>query len=121
MLRAEGRSCLEEQRLRSTAGSPLAAPPLFSAPPRCLPSFLSCLAWLSGLAPLPSLAPVRCVYCEQVKQCFVLEVDADAYVAAAQGPAAVQDFFFGRMVLSEGARLKCIDPALKQQVCTGAD
>ncbi|KAI3436820.1 hypothetical protein D9Q98_006230 [Chlorella vulgaris] len=58
----------------------------------------------------------------KVKQCFVLEVDADAYVAAAQGPAAVQDFFFGRMVLSEGARLKCIDPALKQQGwCTLTD
>jgi hypothetical protein len=55
--------------------------------------------------------------CTQVKECFVIDFDADAYMAAAQGPAAAEDFFFSRMALSEGSRLRCTDPDLKQQVC----
>lgn len=57
-----------------------------------------------------------CTAALQVKECFVIDFDADAYIAAAQGPAAAEDFFFSRMVLSEGARLRCTDPALNQQV-----
>ena len=34
----------------------------------------------------------------QVMECFVIDLDADAYMAAAAGPAAVQDFFLSRMV-----------------------
>lgn len=47
----------------------------------------------------------------KIKECFVLELDQDAYIAAAQGPRAVEDFFFSRMVLSEGSRVRCQDPA----------
>jgi hypothetical protein len=52
----------------------------------------------------------------QVKECFVIEFDQDAYMAAAQGPAAARDFFNSRMVLGEGARVRCTDPELGQQV-----
>lgn len=41
----------------------------------------------------------------KVKECFVIEFDADAYMAAAQGQD--EDFFISRLVLSEGSRLKC--------------
>ena len=46
----------------------------------------------------------------------MIEFDQDAYMAAAQGPAAARDFFNSRMVLGEGARVRCTDPELGQQV-----
>lgn len=46
----------------------------------------------------------------QLKACFVIEFDQDAYLAAAAGRAAVEDFFYSRMVLSEGSRVRCRDP-----------
>ena len=52
---------------------------------------------------LPSATPPA----PQVKECFVIDFDADAYMAAAAGPEAVRDFFYSRMVLSEGARVRC--------------
>jgi len=52
-----------------------------------------------------------------VKECFVIDFDADAFMAAAAGPQAVASFFYGRMVLSEGARVRCSPPqAPLQQV-----
>lgn len=41
-------------------------------------------------------------------------------MAAAQGPAAARDFFNSRMVLAEGARVRCSDPELGQQVGAAA-
>ena len=46
----------------------------------------------------------------QLRECFVIEFDQDAYLAAAAGRAAVEDFFYSRMVLSEGSRVRCRDP-----------
>ena len=40
-------------------------------------------------------------------------------MAAAQGPAAAREFFHSRMVLGEGARVRCTDPELEQQVGNG--
>ena len=55
----------------------------------------------------------------QVKACFVIDQDQDAFMAAAQGRAAVEDFFYSRMVLSEGARIRCTDPGgLREGWCT---
>lgn len=56
----------------------------------------------------------------QVKECFVIDFDVDAYMAAARGPAAAHDFFLSRMVLSEGARVRCTDPTLGQQASGGS-
>jgi hypothetical protein len=39
-------------------------------------------------------------------ECFIIGIDRDAYIAAARGPAAVEDFFYSRMVLSEGAPVR---------------
>ncbi len=39
----------------------------------------------------------------------MIDHDRDAYMAAAQGEAAVDDFFFSRMVLSEGSQVRCKD------------
>eukprot|EP01023_Acetabularia_acetabulum_P027013 TRINITY_DN25552_c0_g1_i3.p1 TRINITY_DN25552_c0_g1~~TRINITY_DN25552_c0_g1_i3.p1 ORF type:complete len:728 (-),score=153.66 TRINITY_DN25552_c0_g1_i3:96-2009(-) len=45
---------------------------------------------------------------EKVKECFVIDFDQDAFMAAATGePEEVEDFFFSRMVLSEGSRVRC--------------
>eukprot|EP01026_Neomeris_dumetosa_P028844 TRINITY_DN2336_c0_g1_i4.p1 TRINITY_DN2336_c0_g1~~TRINITY_DN2336_c0_g1_i4.p1 ORF type:complete len:616 (-),score=86.67 TRINITY_DN2336_c0_g1_i4:287-2134(-) len=45
---------------------------------------------------------------EKVKECFVIDFDQDAFMAAAPGnPEEVEDFFFSRMVLSEGSRVRC--------------
>ncbi|PRW56345.1 glycosyltransferase-like protein [Chlorella sorokiniana] len=49
----------------------------------------------------------------KVKECFVIDFDADAYMAAAAGPAAARDFFLSRMVLSEGARVRCSKPGMQ--------
>lgn len=50
----------------------------------------------------------------------MIDFDADAFMAAAAGPTAVRDFFLSRMVLSEGSRVRCEDPALNgQQVRAG--
>lgn len=43
-------------------------------------------------------------------RCFVIDFDADAFMAAAQGPEAAAAFFFNRMVLSEGSTVECQDP-----------
>ena len=43
--------------------------------------------------------------------CFVIDFDADAYMAAAKGAHAVADFFHTRMVLSEGSPVACSDLA----------
>ncbi len=40
----------------------------------------------------------------------MIDFDQDAYLAAAAGRAAVEDFFYSRMVLSEGSRVRCQDP-----------
>lgn len=40
----------------------------------------------------------------------MIDFDADAYMAAAAGPAAARDFFLQRMVLGEGSRVRCADP-----------
>eukprot|EP01025_Chloroclados_australasicus_P067086 TRINITY_DN9272_c2_g1_i6.p1 TRINITY_DN9272_c2_g1~~TRINITY_DN9272_c2_g1_i6.p1 ORF type:complete len:732 (+),score=93.71 TRINITY_DN9272_c2_g1_i6:291-2198(+) len=45
---------------------------------------------------------------EKVKECFVIDFDQDAFMAAATGDQEeVEDFFYSRMVLSEGARVRC--------------
>lgn len=49
----------------------------------------------------------------------MIDLDADAYMAAAQGPAAARDFYLGRMVLSKGARVRCADPATGREVSEG--
>ena len=41
-------------------------------------------------------------HCRQIKACFVIDFDQDAYLAAAAGRRAVEEFFYSRMVLSEG-------------------
>ncbi|GMH41555.1 hypothetical protein BSKO_09465 [Bryopsis sp. KO-2023] len=41
----------------------------------------------------------------KVQSCFVIDFDRDAFLAASVGEH--EDFFFSRMVLSEGARIKC--------------
>lgn len=52
----------------------------------------------------------------------MIDFDADAYMAAAAGPEAARDFFYSRMVLSEGARVRCHKPGMEfgQQVRRGA-
>lgn len=48
---------------------------------------------------------------EVIRQnCFVIDFDADAYFAASKGDSAVEEFYFHRMVLSEGAPIRCHDP-----------
>jgi len=51
----------------------------------------------------------------------VIDFDAAAYMAAAAGPASARGFFYSRMVLSEGARVRCSKPGLEfgQQVSGG--
>ena len=52
----------------------------------------------------------------------MIDVDQDAYMAAASGPAAIQDFFYSRLVLSEGSRVRCSDPEARQEGwCTLTD
>jgi hypothetical protein len=41
-----------------------------------------------------------------LQDCFVIGFDREAYVAAAQGQRAAGDFFYSRMVLSEGAPVR---------------
>jgi hypothetical protein len=41
------------------------------------------------------------------KSCFIIEFDADAFMAAVQGEDAINDFYFSRMVLSEGVAVRC--------------
>ena len=55
----------------------------------------------------------------QLKDCFVIEFDRAAFVAAAQGPAAAADFHWAHSVLSEGARVRCTDQQLGQQQVRG--
>ncbi|KAL4457894.1 hypothetical protein ABPG75_012759 [Micractinium tetrahymenae] len=59
----------------------------------------------------------------KVKECFVIDFDADAYMAAAAGPAAARDFFLERMVLGKGSRVRCGDPHRPDQLgwCTLSD
>lgn len=45
----------------------------------------------------------------KVGECFVIEFDRDAYMAAAHGKQ--EEFFWGRMVLSEGSLVQCDVPA----------
>jgi hypothetical protein len=45
------------------------------------------------------------------RACFVIDHDADAYMAAAAGPAAVEDFWWSRMALTEGSPFRCANPA----------
>lgn len=59
---------------------------------------------------LTNPSPAHPTSCAQLKACFVIEFDQDAYLAAAAGRAAVEDFFYSRMVLSEGSRVRCRDP-----------
>lgn len=42
---------------------------------------------------------------EKVQTCFIIDFDRDAFLAAARNNS--QDFFYSRMVLSEGSRFKC--------------
>ena len=44
------------------------------------------------------------------KSCFIIEFDADAFMAAVQGHDAANDFYFSRMVLSEGVAVRCSKP-----------
>jgi hypothetical protein len=44
------------------------------------------------------------------KTCFIIEFDADAFMAAVQGEDAVNDFYYSRMVLSEGVAVRCAKP-----------
>jgi len=44
------------------------------------------------------------------KSCFIIEFDADAFMAAVQGEDAVNDFYYSRMVLSEGVAVRCAKP-----------
>ena len=83
------------------------------------------VVWLGSSPAAPSRPATAAADCAraattrtpaQVKECFVIEFDQDAYMAAAQGPAAARDFFNSRMVLGEGARVRCTDPDLGQQV-----
>lgn len=51
----------------------------------------------------------------QVKECFIMDVDRDAYILAAQSNAvAMQNFFLSRMVFSEGSRVRCRQASGKQ-------
>jgi hypothetical protein len=52
------------------------------------------------------------------KSCFVIEFDADAFMAAVQGEDAVNDFYFSRMVLSEGVAVKCASKLNAQGWCS---
>ena len=51
---------------------------------------------LSALFPVLGQASARrALGCHtQVKACFVIDVDEEAFIAAAQGKAAVEDFFY---------------------------
>ena len=40
-------------------------------------------------------------------ECFIIDFDADAFMAAKSGLKAVDDFFYSRNVLSEGAPVRC--------------
>lgn len=73
-------------------------------------------ACLLGALPQPAAPPPARPRLSQVKECFVIDLDVDAYMAAAQGAAAARDFYVGRMVLSEGARVRCADPATGREV-----
>jgi len=44
-------------------------------------------------------------------KCFVIDYDADAYIASSQGQKATMDFFYSRQVLSEAVSVECRDPA----------
>ncbi|KAL6776982.1 hypothetical protein ACKKBF_B19730 [Auxenochlorella protothecoides x Auxenochlorella symbiontica] len=59
------------------------------------------------------LAAARAGDRAKVRECFVIEADQDAYMAAAAGPTAVTDFFYSRFVLSEGVSVRCTDPETK--------
>lgn len=56
----------------------------------------------------------------KLRECFVIQADQDAYMAAASGPEAVRDFFYSRFVLSEGVSISCKDPELGLQVVGGS-
>lgn len=43
------------------------------------------------------------------KMCFVIDFDAEAFMAAAGGQKSIEEFYFTRMVLSEGSIVECID------------
>lgn len=52
-------------------------------------------------------------------KCFVIDFDADAYIAASQGnESAIEDFFYSRMVLSEGSPLRCLHPSNGEGWCS---
>lgn len=51
----------------------------------------------------------------------MIDHDADAFMAAARGAAAAEDFFYGRLVLSEGSRVLCPDPAAPMLQVGGRD
>lgn len=54
----------------------------------------------------------------KVKECFVIDLDRDAFMAAASGSQQlVEDFFYGRCVMSEGANIKCTDKEGKAAWC----
>lgn len=57
------------------------------------------------------LAAARAGNATKIKACFVLDLDRDAYMAAAsEKPNSVMDFFFGRLVWSEAKPLRCSCP-----------
>lgn len=43
------------------------------------------------------------------RDCFIIDVDRDAFVAARRGPEAARQFFMERMALCEGSRVRCLD------------
>ncbi len=50
----------------------------------------------------------------------MIDFDADAYMAAAAGPAAARDFFLERMVLGEGSRIRCAHPQRPTKLVRGS-
>ena len=61
------------------------------------------------------LAAARAGDKSKLHECFVIQTDQDAYIAAATGPEAVRDFFYSRFVLSEGVSVACRDPDLSMK------
>lgn len=55
---------------------------------------------------------------EALKQCFIIDFDRDAFVANAEGQESAENFFFSRMVMTEGSIVRCMgEGGGKIEVC----